>query len=188
MISISSKPFFMDSAFGGGQGGVDLIFRFLGNLYDFTPNLLHFIIVVLGESLEGDRRFIGIGQRGLNGFGHGIVGQGDFSAALVGGNHQTAAVYGACTGQGTIDFLAALLHFMLYRNGFIIIFCKGKGFQVPYMVAGPVHAGVLHAPPGALPGTAAEKMDVGEKAAARQEYDGNHNGCQVFLHDSTSFR
>lgn len=124
MISISSQPFFMYSAFGGGQGGVDLIFRFLGNLYDFTPNLLHFIIVVLGESLEGDRRFIGIGQRGFNGFGHGIVGQGDFSAALVGSNHQTAAVYGARAGQGTIDFLAALLHFMLYRNGFIIIFVK----------------------------------------------------------------
>ena len=78
MIFISSQPFFIDSAFGGGQGGVDLIFRFLGNLYDFTPNLLHFIIVVLGESLEGDRRLNGSGHRGFNGFAHGIVGQCQF--------------------------------------------------------------------------------------------------------------
>ena len=34
------------SALGRGQGGVDFIFRLLGNLDDVTPDLFHFIVVV----------------------------------------------------------------------------------------------------------------------------------------------
>ena len=170
------------SALCSRQSGIDFIFRFLRNLDDLAPDGFHFLVVLWGEYFQCDGALVRIRERGIDGFGNRAVGERQLFATVFRCDDQTAAIGAAGAGEAARDFTAALLDFMVYGDGFVVIRCEGHCLQISYVVSGPVHARVLHAPPCPLPWSAIGKVEIGKCPAANDQHDGDHDHDHVFLH------
>lgn len=164
------------------QSGIDFIFRFLRNLDDLAPYGFHLLIVFRRECFQCDGALVRIRERGIDGFGNGAVGESQLFAAVLRCDDQTAAIGASGAGEAARDFTAALLDFMVYGDGFVVIRCEGDGLKISYVVSGPVHTRVLHAPPCPLPWSAISKVEIGKCPAANDQHDGDHDHDHVFLH------
>ena len=71
---------------------------------------------------------------------------------------------------------------MVYGDGLVVILGEGDGLKISYVIAGPVHTGVLHAPPCPLPWSAIGKVEIGKCTAANDQHDRDQDHDYVFLH------
>ncbi len=76
---------------------------------------------------------------------------------------------------------------MLYGDGLVLIGGEGQGLQISYIITGPIHAGILHAPPSPLPGTAIGEVEVSKSAAPQEQNQSRKPQENIFFHSRTSF-
>ena len=152
-----------------GQGGIHLIFRFGKNMDDVAADLFHFAVVVFGELLQHDRRAVSVGERRFDLSAGAAVGKFRLSAAVFRRDDETAAVGHGRTGERAFDLFRAALRPVFYDD-VVSVGREGECFQIADLIAGPIDAGVLHAPPGAFPlPHPAARMPAAAAAAKRME-------------------
>ena len=152
------------------------------DLDDLASYGFHLLIVFRGECLQCDGTLVRIRERGINGSGDCAVGESQLLAAVFRRDDQTAAINAAGAGEAAWYFTAALLDLMVYGDGLVVILGEGDGLKISYVIAGPVHAGVLHAPPCPLPWSAIGKVEIGKCTAANDQHDRDQDHDHVFLH------